>query len=511
MPALGVGQATLLEHLEEDVEDVRVGLLDLVEQHHRVGLAAHGLGQLAALVVADVARRRADQPRHGVLLHVLRHVDLEHRVLVAEQELGERPRQLGLPDARGAEEDERAGRPLGILDPGAGAADGLRDRLDGDVLADHALVQLLLHADEPLRLGLGQLEDRDARPHRDDVRDLLLADLGLLGLAGRLPVVLHLALLQRELALGVAQVRGLLELLRLDRRLLLLAHGLDLVVELLVHGRRGHELDAHARRGLVDQVDGLVGQVPLLDVARRQLGGGLEGLVGDADAMVGLVAVAEAAQDLHGVLDRRLVDLDLLEAALERRVALEVLAVLVERRGADRLELAARQRRLQDRGRVDRALGRARADEVVELVDEQDDVAALADLLHDLLQPLLELAAVLGAGDQGGQVEGVDLLVLEQLRHLVGRDPLGQALDDGGLADAGLADQHRVVLGAPGEDLHDALDLVHAADDRVELALGGELGQVAAELVEQLGALLALLGRAGTRTLAAPRDRRACG
>src|SRR4029079_17584738 len=119
-------------------------------------------------------------------------------------------------------EDERARRPLGILDARAGTADGLRDRLDGDVLADHALVQLLLHADEPRRLGLGQLEDRDARPHRDDVRDLLLADLGLLRLAGGLPVLLHLALLERELALGVAQVRSLLELLRLDRRLLLL-------------------------------------------------------------------------------------------------------------------------------------------------------------------------------------------------------------------------------------------------------------------------------------------------
>ena len=60
----------------------------------RVRLAAHGLGELAALVVADVAGRRADEPGHGVLLHVLRHVDLDHRVLVAEQELGERAREL---------------------------------------------------------------------------------------------------------------------------------------------------------------------------------------------------------------------------------------------------------------------------------------------------------------------------------------------------------------------------------------------------------------------------------
>ncbi len=208
--------------------------------------------------------------------------------------------------------------------------------------------------------------------------------------------------------------------------------------------------------------------------------------------MVRLVAVAQAAQDLHGVLDRRLLDADLLEAPLERGVALEVLAVLVERRRADGLQLAARERRLEDRGSVDRSLCRARADEVVQLVDEQDDVAALRDLLHDLLEPLLELAAVLRAGDEGGQVERVDLLLAQQLRHLVGRDALGESLDDRGLADARLADQHRVVLRAAREDLHHALDLVLAADDRVELALARLLGQVATELVEQLGALLGL-------------------
>ena len=77
-------------------------------------------------------------------------------------------------------------------------------------------------------------------------------------------------------------------------------------------------------------------------------------------------------------------------------------------------------------------------------------------------------------------------------------DAGGEALDDGGLADAGLADQHRVVLRAARQDLHDALDLGLATDHRVELALGGELRQVAPELVEQLRALrlLARLRRA---------------
>jgi hypothetical protein len=68
--------------------------------------------------------------------------------------------------------------------------------------------------------------------------------------------------------------------------------------------------------------------------------------------------------------------------------------------------------------------------------------------------------------------------------------------NDCGLADAGLADQHRVVLRAPREDLHDPLDLSLAPDDRVELALRRELREVAAELVEQLRALTLLAGRA---------------
>ena len=110
------------------------------------GPAAHRFGELAGLLVADVAGRRADQPRHRVLLLILGHVDADHRVLVVEQELGERARQLGLADAGRAEEDEAAERPVRILQAGAGAPDGVGDGGDGFVLADDALVQALLHA-----------------------------------------------------------------------------------------------------------------------------------------------------------------------------------------------------------------------------------------------------------------------------------------------------------------------------------------------------------------------------
>ena len=83
-----------------------------------------------------------------------------------------------------------------------------------------------------------------------------------------------------------------------------------------------------------------------------------------------------------------------------------------------------------------------------------------------------------------------DALVLEALGHVAADDALGQALDDGGLADARLADEDRVVLRPAAEDLDDPPDLVVAADDRIELAGAGLGGQVAAVLLEGLvGAL----------------------
>src|SRR3954466_13271110 len=41
-----------------------------------------GLGELAGLVVADIAGRRPDQARDGVPLLVLTHVDADHRLLI---------------------------------------------------------------------------------------------------------------------------------------------------------------------------------------------------------------------------------------------------------------------------------------------------------------------------------------------------------------------------------------------------------------------------------------------
>ena len=77
-------------------------LLHLVQKDDGIGTAPNGLCQLATLVVAHVSGRGADKALDAELLHVLGHVDAHQGLLIVEQTLGERLRELGLADASGA-------------------------------------------------------------------------------------------------------------------------------------------------------------------------------------------------------------------------------------------------------------------------------------------------------------------------------------------------------------------------------------------------------------------------
>jgi hypothetical protein len=63
----------------------------------------------------------------------------DHRLLVVEQELGQRPRRFRLADTCRTQEQEGSQRPVRILQPGAGRPNRVGHRFDRLVLTDHAL------------------------------------------------------------------------------------------------------------------------------------------------------------------------------------------------------------------------------------------------------------------------------------------------------------------------------------------------------------------------------------
>ena len=257
------------------------------------------------------------------------------------------------------------------------------------------------------------------------------------------------------------------------------------------HARHPAERAGHVGRGqpfpalhplaagrFIDEVDGLVGKAPEGQIALGQRHGGADGPVGDLQPVEALVFAADAGEDAAALGGRRLADRHRLEPPLERRVGLDAGAVFLRRRRADDADFAARQRRLENVRRVDRALGAARADDGVQLVDEQEDVAVLAALVDDFFQFVLELAAVFRTRDQRRDAERIDALAEQILRHAPLHDARGQPLDDGGLAHARLADEDGVVLGFPQKNADDAVQLGLAADERLDASLLRPRGQV---------------------------------
>src|SRR5581483_6868829 len=112
--------------------------------------------------------------------------------------------------------------------------------------------------------------------------------------------------------------------------------------------------------------------------------------------------------------------------------------------------------------------------------------------LNGCLQAFLELAPEAAPGDHRAQVKADHTLAKQNLGHVIVGNLLRQPFDDGGLANTRLADQHRVVLGAPAQNLDHAQDFVVAPDHRVEFALLRHACQVAAVLFERAVAAFGL-------------------
>ena len=270
----------------------------------------------------------------------------------------------------------------------------------------------------------------------------------------------------------------------------------DTMVHLIQFSGHGVQLGLDHGAGFIHQVNGLIGQETVGDIAVRQGRSGNQRGVLNFDAVVDLVALLQTAQNRNGILDGRLVDHDRLETTFQRGVFLDILAVLVQRGCTDAVQLAAGQHRFEQVARVHRAVGLACADDGVQFIDEEDDLAlGLLDLVQNALQAFLKLAAVFCTRDQCAHVQAEHGAVFQVLGHIAAHDTLSKALGDGGLTDTGLTDEDGVVLALTAQDADDVADLAVTADDRVQFVGASHLHKVLAVLFQRVVGILRVITR----------------
>ena len=121
----------------------------------------------------------------------------------------------------------------------------------------------------------------------------------------------------------------------------------------------------------------------------------------------------------------------------------------------------------------------------VHFIDKNDGLSfVLCELFEYGLQAFFKFTAILGTCQQGGHIKRQYAFVFQTLRHFTIDDTLRQTFHDRGLANAGLANQHGIILAPTLQYLNRTANFVIATNDGIQLALSGALGQIKRVLLQ---------------------------
>ena len=323
-----------------------MSLFYLVKQNDRIRLAADFLGELACLVVADIARRRADNARYAELFHKLGHIESYKRLGRVEKIGCKALYKLGFANACSADKDKACRLAL-CLEAYARALYCRAHGIYRLVLTDDMRFQALIKLGKALKLILADRRCRDLRPQLDYASKVIYRKLGNALKLKRCKLLLALHLLAAKLGYALVALieRFVSKLLTIGRVGAHERFALELkIVQILLKLGAANNvliLEVYIRARLVDKVYGLIRQEAVGNIALRHFDGLGAHLVGYLHSVVILVIAADTLEYLDAVGNGRLVYGDRLEPALERGILFDMLAVLGESSCADDLYLAS--------------------------------------------------------------------------------------------------------------------------------------------------------------------------
>ena len=147
-------------------------LFNFIQENNGVRLVAHLLRQLPTLFVTDITRGSSDQTARAKLLHVLRHVDPNHRVIATKHCVSQSLCQFRFPDTGWSQEEETPNRPVRRFQTTACTADGPGNGRRCFVLTNNPLVEFFFKIEQALAFLFSHLLHRHTGPlcnHFSDV------------------------------------------------------------------------------------------------------------------------------------------------------------------------------------------------------------------------------------------------------------------------------------------------------------------------------------------------------
>src|SRR5579862_3148992 len=202
-------------------------------------------------------------------------------------------------------------------------------------------MQLFFDAQKFLRLFFFNRGDGHAGPARYHVLDVLPTD----NAGGGFIEVVFFAKSAQVLALLAFLIRveaRLLELVVRDGILHTVDDELDAFLDFGDLLGQGSLAQLYARSGFVDEIDGLIRQEAVRNIAVGMRHREVDGVVGVSDGVKLLVPVFDSEQNLGGIDFIRRRDFYRLEAPFQRAIFLDRLAILARGGGANALDFAAR-------------------------------------------------------------------------------------------------------------------------------------------------------------------------
>ena len=161
----------------------------------------------------------------------------------------------------------------------------------------------------------------------------------------------------------------------------------------------------HPGSGFIKQVNCLVRQVTVSQIATGKLHRGLYRFIRDGHAVMLLIAFPQPFHDADRLLRGWFIHHHALKTPLQRTILFNGFAVFRNGGRSHQLQLPACQLRLENIGGVHCAFRRPDPDNRMQLVDKQNNAARADYLVNRVFDPLLKIPAVFGTCHHGSQVQ----------------------------------------------------------------------------------------------------------